>query len=145
MDYFPHPQILFEALGVSPDELVAGKTIAIDGAVLRELIATALAAVNVDEDDYCQYDDIDAARKNGTIHSLSEHYRQSGYFEGRFAVPSNFDADWYLQTYPDVRLSIESGGGQPAKEHYHQMGAKEWRAPGPASVEYVKRWRRLLK
>lgn len=145
VDFFPHSQILFEALGVLPDQLVAGRTVAIDGAVLRELIATALAAVNIDEDDYCRYDDIHAARENGKIGSLNEHYSQSGYFEGRFAVPSSFDADWYLQTYPDVRLAIESGGVQSAKEHYLEMGWKEWRAPGPASVEDLRRWRRLLK
>jgi hypothetical protein len=137
--------MLFEALGVSPEELVAEKTVAIDGAVLRELIATALAAVNIDEEDYCRYDDINAALKNGKICSPIEHYRQSGYFEMRFAMSNSFDADWYLRTYPDVRLAIESGDVQNAIEHYREMGWMEWRAPGPTSVEYVNSWRRLLK
>ena len=37
-----------------------------------------------------------------------------------------FNADWYLQSYPDV----EQSGADPIA-HYLQYGAKEGRAPGP--------------
>tara|TARA_Y100000592_G_C5251187_1_gene212904 strand:- start:15 stop:296 length:282 start_codon:yes stop_codon:yes gene_type:complete len=37
-----------------------------------------------------------------------------------------FDADWYLDTYPDV-----SGAGLDPAEHYLLYGAKEGRKPSP--------------
>ncbi|RFU11490.1 hypothetical protein DZD18_16940 [Rhodobacteraceae bacterium W635] len=145
MAFFPHPSHFFDSLGITADDLVAGKQVQVDGAVLRELIQMALSATKIDEDGYRRYDDIDKAVEAGAIENVSEHYFLSGYFEGRFAVSADFDSQWYMNTYPDVHYAITNGEIESAKQHYLETGWYEWRAPSAGTVDYVKKWDRLLK
>lgn len=43
---------------------------------------------------------------------------------------SEFDEDWYLETYPDVRKGIEAGTIADAHDHYVNHGYFEGRLPG---------------
>ncbi len=145
MTTFPHPEHFFGQTGITPEQLTKGTEVSIDGAVLRHLIEMALGYSNIDEAVYRRYADIDTALNDGVIDSASDHYRKSGFFEGRFAPSRGFDEDWYVKQYPDVALAIKSGEVATGLEHYLEMGYKEWRASSAANIDDVRNWRKLLK
>ncbi len=145
MSFFPHPNHFFSGIGLEPDNLVAGQTVQLDGAVVRKLVEMALASTEIDEDQYLRSADIKKAFDDGEIKSLVGHYTSTGFFERRFVPSADFDSTWYLQNYPDVRMALESGEIDNAKQHYLEMGWIEWRSPSAAAIEQVGTWRRLLK
>lgn len=145
MSFFPHPIHFFPGIGLKSDDLVAGQTVQLDGAVVRKLIEMALASTEIDEDQYRRSADLQKAFDDGEIKSLVGHYTSTGFFERRFTPSADFDSTWYLQSYPDVRLAVESGEIDNAKQHYLETGWSEWRSPSAAAIEQVRTWRRLLK
>ncbi len=144
MPYFPHPELFFKATRINPDDLKKGETVKIDGAVLRRLITMAIAHAGIDEEAYLAYPDLALACSNNQISSLTKHYCTNGYFEDRFAPPEDFDSDWYLQQYVDVRLAFEKGEIESAKAHYSQVGVKEWRSPSANGLGEVEQWIEVL-
>lgn len=46
-----------------------------------------------------------------------------------------FDADWYLASYPDVRVAFEAGQIASARDHYLSCGYFEGRWPRPINVD----------
>ena len=75
----------------------------------------------------------------------AEFFRRQGYFEGADPPPVMFDAAWYMDFYPDVRLLIAQGAFPDALSHYMQRGRAEWRAPNARSLARVARWRDLIR
>lgn len=64
-------------------------------------------------------------RSEGILPS-SKAVREGQHFERLLKESGLFDADWYLERYPDVR----SAGLDPF-QHLVASGAREWRDPGP--------------
>jgi hypothetical protein len=52
-----------------------------------------------------------------------------GALGGMGADPSGVDANWYLQTYPDVAQAIQAGMVRSPAEHFAMFGQKEGRFP----------------
>jgi len=145
LTYFPAPDLFFELAGIDKDKLQSGAEVQIDGGLLKLLIATALSKFKVDESSYAdRYADIEQAKNAGAINNLSSHYCQTGFFEGRIALPEAFDEDWYVANYPDVRLALESGEVERASTHFVEVGYREWRAPCDEARSEVAVWRKTL-
>ena len=145
MAYFPHPDLFFAAMRIRPEDCVSGTSVRIDGGVLRKLVSMALASAGFDEAAYLRYPDIEKAHADDQIDDLAEHYQGAGFFEGRFAPDPDFDPEWYVQQYYDVRLALESGEVESAKQHYLESGAKEWRSPSAEALAEVADWMSRLQ
>lgn len=57
----------------------------------------------------------------------------------------DFNNDFYLQAYPDVRVAIEKGLFKTAQEHWEKFGKKEGRFSKPTKVTKTKETRDLPK
>lgn len=55
------------------------------------------------------------------------HFAETGIFEGRVCIP-DFDRDYYLRTYPDIRDASEAKRASPM-EHFLRFGILEMRNP----------------
>ncbi|PHR81061.1 MAG: hypothetical protein COA64_03130 [Henriciella sp.] len=49
-----------------------------------------------------------------------------------------FDEDWYLESYPDVRQGLEKGVIESLHRHYLRLGYYEGRLPGLKSLDLEK-------
>lgn len=96
----------------------------------RKLLYLLLLAVPVDEAWYLStYADVKKEVDAGRIASGADHYRLSGYFEGRFPSKPDVDEDWYLKHYPDVKAAVAKGLTKSAVDHFMSTGACEARLP----------------
>ena len=74
---------------------------------LRALIAEFVASARFDHDWYAEmYPDVEGARLAGDIQSLHEHFKRSGYFEGRLPAELPFDPQFYRRHYRDIGESF---------------------------------------
>lgn len=107
-------------------------TLSIDRDVLKSLISNFLAVVPVDEAWYQEtYPDVAAEVANRDIASATAHYRQFGYFEGRFPSLAFFDAHSYAAANPDVAQTIGTDANGLTK-HFMEHGYAEGRPLMPA-------------
>ncbi len=125
----PHIAQLMPSLRVSRDGKVECR---LDD--LRRLLFLAMHATPVDEDWYRRaYPDVIEAIESGQVASATEHYRRSGYLEGRFPFEPTVDETWYLQRYPDVKAALRAG--RSPMDHFIASGYSEGRQPMRPSVD----------
>lgn len=119
-------------------------TVQVDGAFLRFLVSRIAATFDLDARAYRA--DNPAADDAGwdATKSASAHFAATGHLSGFAAKPRNFDEDWYLSTYPDVRREISEGHFDDALAHYLGKGRAEWRLPNARADAEVRAWRRIL-
>lgn len=92
---------------------------------------SALVPVGFDEGAYrATNPDVDAAIRAGIISNALDHYLLYGRGEGR-APNLLFDAQWYLDRYPDVAAAAAAGQTN-AWDHYSRYGWREGRDPSAA-------------
>lgn len=102
----------------------------------RKLLYLLLVDVPVDEAWYLStYADVKKEVDAGRIASAADHYRLSGYFEGRFPSKPDVDEDWYLKQYPDVKAAVAKGFTKSAVDHFMSTGAREARLPRKMVVD----------
>jgi len=99
---------------------------------MLEIIKVLLRGVAVDEAWYlAQYPHLVEPIKTGDVKSAGNHFRHSGYFEGRLPCAPAMDEAWYLSEYPDVAEGIERGTLQSAMQHFLEHGYEEGRLCSP--------------
>src|SRR5258707_11540527 len=95
---------------------------------LDKLLYLILQHVPFDEEWYLsQYPDVKSGVRAGTIASAADHYRRSGYLEGRLPFEPAVDESWYCNQYPDVKNAIRTGAVPDARKHYLTTGRFEGR------------------
>lgn len=102
----------------------------------RRLLYLVLQLEPFDERWYLEaYPDVRVQMEAGQIVSAVEHYRSSGYLEGRFPSKPSVDEEWYLREYPDVQAAITRGDVKSAYDHFVSTGAKEGRMPRMIAID----------
>jgi hypothetical protein len=107
------------------------RDIKISSADLKRLLIGALKSKTIVDEAYYQrrYPDIKAAIAAGVISSASEHFYETGYFEGRQPAHFVVDEDFYLATNKDVATAMRSGKLKSCQEHFDASGYAEGRLP----------------
>jgi hypothetical protein len=144
-DFIPDISQIAARLGLEDGTaLQDAVTVQIDGAFLRFLISRIAATFDVDARAYRA--DNPAADEAGwdTTEPASAHFAAVGHLSGFAAKPRNFDENWYLSTYPDVRRGINEGHFDDALAHYLSKGRAEWRLPNAGADAEVRAWRKIL-
>ena len=107
-----------------------GDTAKCSSSDFRKLLYIFLLPVDVDEAWYLStYADVKEQIDAGRIASAAEHFRLSGYMEGRFPSKPDVDESWYLKEYPDVKNAVARGFAKSAYDHFISTGASEGRMP----------------
>jgi hypothetical protein len=136
MNLIPNASALFkgELAAVSATFVEAGKA----NAIQKALLDFYISAWPFDEGYYLrQYPDVSPGLEKGHFASAWVHFRHVGYFESRFPMAVQIDADWYLTTYPDVARVVKSGKLSP-EDHFLDNGYREGRLPQRPSLQH--RW-----
>jgi hypothetical protein len=144
-DFIPDIAQIAARLGLEDGEaLKDAARVPIDGAFLRFLVSRIAATFDLDARAYRA--DNPAADDAGwdTTKAASAHFAATGHLSGFAAKPRNFDEDWYLSTYPDVRREISDGHFEDALAHYLGKGRAEWRLPNARADAEVRAWRKIL-
>jgi len=160
-DFFAPADRLLPLLGLAPadeatpaddseaaapvDDVDDAPTVAVDPRLLRFLVELALEPYDIDGADPALADAAGTLLDWQRLGDGAEFFRRQGYFEGADPPPVMFDAAWYMDFYPDVRLLIAEGAFPDALSHYMQRGRAEWRAPNARSLARVARWRDLIR
>ena len=135
MFMMPPPQALLPSMRRNGDKFTCNLE------DFRKLMYLVLQFAPVDEEWYLgEYPDVTAEIQSGNIASASDHYRRSGYLEGRFPVRPVVDETWYLKMYPDVREAIARGDVADAQTHFIRSGYQEGRLPSPMPVDSTWYW-----
>jgi hypothetical protein len=146
----PNGRLLLESIGLSRERLNAGRNLRIKVPVpaqlLKELLTIAAANLPFDLEFYLStYPDIRDAYEAGEISDPQSHFIQEGYIEGRFGSKPDVDQLYYMETYPDVKAILDSGGDvTSALDHYLRWGAFEGRFPNLQSESNMKRWMAMI-
>jgi hypothetical protein len=107
-----------------------GDRVTVPAGLLLELIKSAVARIDVDEQWYtARYPDILSAIEAGKFPSARHHYVEFGFFEDRFPRQIKVDVDFYLAQYPDVAGGVEGGAIESAQWHFERYGFREGRLP----------------
>jgi hypothetical protein len=139
--YLPPFEMVLRLLGITHLDLNSSK-VDVSGAALKFLISEVLRHVAVDEDWYFdRYLDVRAAKLSGDVKSSANHFRVSGYIEGRFPRPMPFDADFYFRTYSDLGRVFEPSDLDGLRRHFETRGYFEGRAGVAEHFEEAERWR----
>lgn len=142
--WIPPYRAVCDALGVDPAKN-PNSSVTVSGALLVLMLKVALQKSGFDEAYYLKENpDIRKARDEGKIGNLSEHFSETGYFEGRSPGQLWVDEDWYKSFYSDIGAAIRAGKIKSAADHYYSTGAAEWRAPNAALLPIVSAWRNVL-
>lgn len=145
-DFLPHISQIEARLGLGETEsLQTVDRVVVDGAFLRFLLRRIAEGFALDARAYRKEHGLSTGADWDGLASASEHFAATGFLAGLSATPRNFDEDWYLSTYPDVRAAIQEGGYEDGLAHYLAVGRSEWRLPNPAVSEAVHDWRRILR
>jgi hypothetical protein len=146
LNYFPHVDLLVQALRINRDRLNGRGKIAIDARLLRRIIQCAIERLPFSPAYYREtYPDIAAAADAGQIPDLHRHYVETGYFEGRHGCSPEVEEAFYRETYADVAEAVARGEIASAALHYMVTGAAEGRVPRPALAEEVAAWMGILR
>lgn len=144
-DVYPDLQRLERRLGLGPDESLATvETLEVDGEFLRGLLSIILSDFALNERLYSEENEVEAEFNWGDAKTLSDHFAMIGYFAGAAAAPRNFDATWYLSTYPEARAAVDNGTFETALDHYMTDGQRQGRSPNVSAQDMQARWRRIL-
>lgn len=103
---------------------------------MRKLIYLVLVNIYVNEEWYLStYPDVADSVSAQKIGSGTDHYRQSGYEEGRMPAHVEVDEQWYLRQYSDLCKEYENGTLKDLAFHYHHNGYGEGRLPRAIPVD----------
>jgi hypothetical protein len=139
--FLPHPNTFMKALHVSKERLDGKTRIAVAPALMKFLLEQLIGKLSFDQAYYLEQNpDVADSYRAGNILDLHEHFKTTGYFEGRLGAHPEVDEAFYLQSYPDVAEAIRAGRIRSAAEHYVITGASEDRIPLPQHAELVRRW-----
>ena len=101
--YLPPCAFMLEHLGLSAADVRGQGTAPVSRRFLRVLIAEFVARAHFDQDWYAEtYPDVEGARLAGDVKSLHQHFKTSGYFEGRLPAELPFDPQFYRRHYKDI-------------------------------------------
>jgi hypothetical protein len=146
VEYFPHIELLLQALRINRERLNGRSKIAIDAKLLRRLIELAVARLPFSPEFYARtYPDIAAANTAGQIPDLHKHFIETGYFEGRVGAPPPVDEGFYREVYRDVSHAVDRGDVESAQTHYMRSGAAEGRVPSAQLQPEVDSWISILR
>ena len=121
---------------IAPSLIIDGDTVSCNFEDLKRIVFRMLEGVPFDEEWYlATYPDVQQAIEDGTVASAFDHYRRSGYLEGRMPLAPEVDESWYCNEYPDVELSIEQGDIADARDHFISTGWREGRQPCKMPVD----------
>lgn len=144
--YFPHIDLLLQALRINRDRLNSKSKIAIDAKLLKAVLQAMVAGAPFNEEFYKQsYPDLAAAQASGQIPDLRQHFIETGYFEGRFGAPPQVDEAYYTSTYKDVGQAVLKGDVSSGTEHYLRSGASEGRVPNEEVRPELEAWMLVLR
>jgi hypothetical protein len=122
MYYPPHIKSFLTSLKISGDKATMSV------ADLRKLVRLVLHDIEVDEDWYLEnYTDVSQAVDEGHVRDATEHFVNSGYYEGRFPCKPIIDRSFYLELYDDIREAADSGALEDVESHFLGMGYQEAR------------------
>jgi hypothetical protein len=109
----------------------AKDSVTITRELFQRLLIGALRYKGTFDENYylSENSDIGEAIQSGLIASASEHYYESGYFEGRMPKRLLVDEKFYLKQNPDVVAAIRNGVTPSAQSHFDDRGFREGRAP----------------
>jgi hypothetical protein len=142
--YSPPCALLLDGLGISSSDLEGNGTANVSRAFLRALISELAARMGFDEDWYAEmYPDVEGARLAGDIKSLHEHFKLSGYFEGRLPAELPFDPQWYRRYYKDIADAFPASDAQGMRMHFLKSGYFEGRAGTAEMLADAERFRTL--
>lgn len=145
-DYLPDIKQIESRLGLTEDERLEDvKSIEVDGAFLRFLISKIAYSFAFDARAYREENDLCFNQIWEADISVSDHFSDIGYFAGLNANPRNFDEDWYLATYPEVRKDISDGLYKDALDHYVMQGRTRCHLPNARAEDEVRAWRKILR
>ncbi len=145
-EYFPHIDLLLQALRINRDRLNSKAKIAIDARLLRSLIQAVVARAPFSDEFYLKsYPDIAAAHAAGTLTDLQRHFVEAGFFEGRFGSPPPVDEVYYTNTYKDIGKAVARGDIASAAEHYLRQGAAEGRIPNREIKPEIDYWMSVMR
>jgi hypothetical protein len=113
------------------DTSAPSRRVEIDQDLLRTLVIAALRQkTTVDEKYYlARYPDIAKAIAGGSIATASDHWYETGYFEGRQPRRILVDEEFYLQANPDVAKAVRAGKVESCQAHFDIAGCIEGRMP----------------
>lgn len=121
---------------LAPSLTIDGDQVMCNLESLRRTIFLVLQGVPFDEKWYLDaYPDVHRAIADGLVASASDHYRRSGYLEGRMPLDPHVDEAWYRQTYPEVSRAIDEGTVADARTHFIESGWREGRQPCEVPVD----------
>lgn len=139
--YFPPPQLVLKALGLTAQDLES-ENVKISVFALKRLLSEVLAYVPVNDRWYAdKYPDVHAATLAGDIESPAAHFKVSGYLEGRLPGALAFDPQYYFTTYPDLATVFDASDSVGLRRHFETKGYYEGRAGIAAHFADAQRWR----
>lgn len=145
-DYFPHIDLLLQSMRIDRDRLNRRGKVAIDARLLRRIIQSVVARLPFSAEFYAAtYPDIAAAAAAGQIPDLHRHFVETGFFEGRMAVPPPVNEAQYRAAYMDVAEAVAEGRIASGADHYMRAGAAEGRVPAEALAAEIAQWMSVLR
>jgi len=144
--YFPHLDVLLQAMRISRDRLNGRSKVAIDAKLLRRILQCVAIHLPFSEEFYRgTYPDIAQAVAAGRIPDLHRHFVETGFFEGRLGAPPPVDEGFYRGLYKDVAAAIARGDVNSGAEHYVRSGAAEGRVPSADLKPEIDGWMSVLR
>jgi hypothetical protein len=144
--YFPHLDVVLQAMRISRERLNGRSKVAIDAKLLRRILQCVAMHLPFQEEFYRRsYPDIAQAAAAGHIPDLHRHFVETGFFEGRLGAPPPVDEAFYCATYKDVAAAIARGEVRSGAEHYLRSGAAEGRVPSADLKPEIDGWMGLLR
>ena len=142
--YFPPLDLLCKAMGTTPEALDKPGTVAVSTQLLRNLIKHALSNIEVDPTVYLEQNpDLKIALSRSPAGAIQNHYRSTGYFEGR-PLPVAFDPDYYIRRYKDIRTAVVGRTLESPYRHYLDQGISELRVPRQDMESEIAEWVAVL-
>lgn len=120
-----HFESLLSFIGADADKIDMGR--------FRHMIRSLIDPDDFDEAWYLKtYPDVRVAVNKRVYESGWSHYCTDGYFQGRLPSLKKFNADEYIEKYPDI-VAFAAGGDKKSKaeEHFIAFGYKESRERTP--------------
>jgi hypothetical protein len=105
--------------------------IKIDPELFRRILAGALRNKTIVDEKYYleKYPDVAKAVASGKIVSASDHWYETGFYEGRHPRRFLVDEEYYLQSHPDVAKALRAGKLTSCQAHFDDAGFAEGRMP----------------
>ena len=141
--YVPHYDAILHSIGTSRAAMNGKKEINIPLSLFKFLLRIAVIHGEFNAAGYLAINrDVQDAAKKGQMPDPKMHYVNFGFFEGRRGATPAVDETWYRRTYEDIAAAIRKGDVASGSEHFHTIGAEEFRAPSRAYVEDATEWKK---